>query len=246
MRETLNRAPIAMLPANQAMPYTPVSSPYAEARRFGETMGPTAAGMIDPCTPIPSPHSDTPTKLGQNPPEERQWRIQRSDKGQRDENADPYPVEQAPEDQRSGATHRHRGRIEDRRERGGYGPGLLEVVGNDRKIGEPGTDEGRCRQIHPEDSWETLGGHLNWTHFEILGLRVEQSSERQQRQHDRARDSQSRECDLVVMLADCQDQGDQQRAEHRPELVEGFVYAEGPAIAHLLRRVREPPIVMGQ
>ncbi len=45
--ETPYRKPSAALPKNQNVPYAAVNNPYAEALRFGATIGATAAGMMD-------------------------------------------------------------------------------------------------------------------------------------------------------------------------------------------------------
>ena len=45
-----------------------LSQVYGFARRSGGTMAATAAGMIDSCTPIPSPQSAAPASAMSNPP----------------------------------------------------------------------------------------------------------------------------------------------------------------------------------
>src|SRR5581483_10479507 len=60
--------PMMALPTNQKMPYPAVNNPYAEARCDGATMGATAAGIMDSCTPMPKPQSAIPINAAQNPP----------------------------------------------------------------------------------------------------------------------------------------------------------------------------------
>ena len=62
------RIPIAALPMNQKIPYPAVKVPNADARQFSGTIGATAAGMINSCTPIPSPQIAAPMSDSQKPP----------------------------------------------------------------------------------------------------------------------------------------------------------------------------------
>src|SRR5205823_14698240 len=49
-------------------PYAAVNVPYAVARRSAGTMCATAAGMIDSCTPMPSPQTAMPRSARTAPP----------------------------------------------------------------------------------------------------------------------------------------------------------------------------------
>ena len=69
--------------------------------------------------------------------------------------------------------------------------------------------------------------------LEILWPRVQESGDREQRERDRRGDRQRGERGLVVLMAGRDDQGDQQRAKQRSELVQGLVDAEAPAVTHL-------------
>jgi len=60
--------PIAALPMNQKMPYPAVNRPNAAARCCAGTIGVTAAGMIDSCTPIPTPQIATSVSASQKFP----------------------------------------------------------------------------------------------------------------------------------------------------------------------------------
>ncbi len=113
------------------------------------------------------------------------------------------------------------------------------MIGDDRVVGEAGSNERGAGKINPVDLRQPRRLYDRRRCFEILWARIEQAREQDEAEVDQRGDQQGSEGKAIVAPT-CQHHGHRQWSEHRAELVQSLVKAERPAVpANLLPRVRQ-------
>ena len=167
-------------------------------------------------------------------PQERERRVCRRHhrEGHEDDEADA--VEQAAEDERARATHAHRHRVGDRRPALANERRLLEVVRDEREVGEAGRHETRARQVEPERARQPAArARGRRGRLELFGTGIERAGHGEGGERARRGDRQ-RGKGQTVIVSERKHRGHGQRSEQGPELIQRLVQAERPPVtSHL-------------
>ena len=170
---------------------------------------------------------------------EGERRVDRRDDGQSDQHAEADSIEQPTEDQRAGATDRHRQGIEQRDVRRGDDAGAGEVEGDQREVGEAGRHQGCRGEIDPEHPRHAGRLHVRrWLVLHLFRSGVGDARDGERRQGQPGGQRQPGERGHVVAL-EGEDAGDRQRAQEGSDLVECLVQAKSETQANLAARVRQ-------
>ena len=76
--------------------------------------------------------------------------------------------------------------------------GLLEVIGNELKVGEAGSHQRRSAKVDPVSPRETLHVQIRRMGFEVFRTRVDKASSQQDRQRNQCRNQEHSESFSIV------------------------------------------------